>query len=90
MEVRGYLSPWYRVCTKAIYISKRSYGNVEPKNVILVLVQKGYFPLRGRKLPSFMHRCIEPSIFTEIRATFRHGTVFALRQYLYQKEATGM
>ena len=65
-ECRGYLSPWYRVCTKAIFISKGSYGNVEPKNVILVLVQKGYFPLRGRKLSGFMHRCIEQSIFTEI------------------------
>ena len=27
-------SPWYRVCTKTMIISKGSYGCVEPKNVI--------------------------------------------------------
>ena len=31
-EVRVYLSPWYRVCTKAIFISKGSCRNVESKN----------------------------------------------------------
>ena len=35
-EILGYLSTWYRVCTKAIFASKGSYGNAEPKNVILV------------------------------------------------------
>ena len=59
---------WYRVCTKVIFISKGSYGNVEPKIVILVSVQKAYFPLRGCKLPGFMHRRIEPTMeFAEIR-----------------------
>ena len=66
-EIGGYLSTWYRVCTKAIFTSKGSYGNVEPKNAILVLVQKAYFPLRGCKLPGFTHRRIGPTMkFAEI------------------------
>ena len=57
-EILGYLSTWYRICTKVIFTSKGSYGNVEPKSVVVALVQKVYFPLRGRKLPGFMHRRI--------------------------------
>ena len=56
-----YLSPWHRVCTNAIYIWKGSYLNGEPKNVILVLVQKANFAVRACKLPVFMHRRIGPS-----------------------------
>ena len=55
-KIGGYLSTWYRGCTKGILTSKGSYGNVEPKNAILVSVQKGYFRLRGYKLPRFVHR----------------------------------
>ena len=54
-EIGGYLSTCYRVCTKAIFISKRSYGNVEPRNVILVSVQKAHFPIPAWKLPGFTH-----------------------------------
>ena len=63
----GYLSTWYRVCTKAIFTFKGSYGNVEPTNAILVSVQKAYFPLRGCKLPGFTHRRKGATMkFTEI------------------------
>ena len=31
----GYLSPWYRVCTKAMCISKGRDGEGEPKDIIL-------------------------------------------------------
>ena len=58
----GFLSPRYRVCTNVIYILKGSYGNGEPKNVILVLVQKAHFPVRACKLPGFMQRRIGPSL----------------------------
>ena len=59
-ELRGYLAPWYHVCTKSIYTSKGSYGNVEPKNAILVLVQRRYFPLRSGKLSGFIYLRIGP------------------------------
>ena len=40
---------------------------IEPKNAILVLVQKAYFPLRGSKLPWFTYRRKEPTMkFSEI------------------------
>ena len=66
-EIGGYLSTWYPVGSKAIFTSKGSYGNVEPKNAILVSVQKAYFPLRGCKLPGFMYCCIGPTMeFAEI------------------------
>ena len=42
-EIGGYLSTWYSVCFKAIFTSKGSYGNAEPKNAILVSVKKAYF-----------------------------------------------
>ena len=67
-EILGYLSTWYRVCTKAMFTSKGSYGNAEPKNLILVSVQKASFKLRGCILPRFMHRGIGPTMeFAEIR-----------------------
>ena len=53
-KFRPYQSPWYRVCTKAMVISKGSYGHGEFKNVLPQLVQISYLSLRGRKLPRFM------------------------------------
>ena len=61
-ETRGYLSPWYRVCTTAIFLPKGGYGNGKPKNVTLVLVQLAHFAVRGRKLRTFMQRGIEPTV----------------------------
>ena len=59
-ESRGFLSPRYRVCTNPIYIWKGSYGNGEPKNAILVLVQKAHLLVRASKLPGFMQRRMGP------------------------------
>ena len=61
-EFGGYLSTWYSVCTKEIFTSKWSYGNVEHKNAILVSVQKACFPLRGCKPPGFTHRRRRPTL----------------------------
>ena len=155
-KLRPYQSPWYRVCTKAMVISKGSYGNGEFKNVLPELMQISYLPLRGSKVPRFMGGSIGPrmeiretsalpiymisrlhqsngDIKRKLRAwrvqkciaivvadtvltswgpettkfkgrqyraqngnmrnfgpTNPHGTAFAPRQWLYQKEATGM
>ena len=59
-KFRGFLSPWYRVCTKAIFSSNGRFRDAEPKNFILGLVQIGYKPLRGFKVPAFMCRDIGP------------------------------
>ena len=48
-KLRPYQSLWYRVCTKAIVISKGSYGHGESKM---------YCP--SRKVPSFMGGSIGP------------------------------
>ena len=61
-EISGYLSPWYRVCTKAMFISKGRYGCGEPKNVIALSVQQTHWPLRTCKLHGFMHRRIYPTM----------------------------
>ena len=60
MNLRPYQSPWYRVCTKAMVISKGSYGHGESKNVLPKSVQTTYLPLRGSKIPRFMGGSIGP------------------------------
>ena len=37
-KIDGYVSSRYRVCTKAMFISKENYGYGEPKNVIALSV----------------------------------------------------
>ena len=54
--------PWYRVCTKEISISQRSYGVGEPKTVNLESVKTTYTPVRVCKLSAFMQRGIGPII----------------------------
>ena len=49
-----YQSPWYRVSTKAMVISKGSYGHKKSKNGLANSVQTPYLPLRRNKLPHFM------------------------------------
>ena len=44
-EILLYISPWYHVCTNAIFISKGSYGYGEPKNLFPYSVQKSYLTL---------------------------------------------
>ena len=61
-EIRGYLSPWYRVCTKAMIISKESYRHGEPKNVIAFTVQKTYRRLQACKRSGFMQLRIGPTM----------------------------
>ena len=50
-KLQPYQCPGYRVCTKAMVISKGSYGHVDSKNVQPQSVQIPYLPQRGRKIP---------------------------------------
>ena len=143
------LSPRYHVCTKAIIISKGSYGYGETRNVFRYSVQKSLLPVRAVKaIGHLTETCVNwGGLITMVRSlhqenvyiqrklrvwrdqkcisfvgaktpltcagrqttlsqrswyrpengnlhilgwTCRHGAVFAPRQYLYQKEATGM
>ena len=59
-KLRPYQYPWYRVCTKAMVISKGSYGHGEFKNVLPQSVQIPYLSLRGSKVPRFMVGSIGP------------------------------
>ena len=45
------LSPWYRVCTNKIFISKGTYWYGESRNVFQKSVQKPLFAVRAIKLP---------------------------------------
>ena len=60
--IRVNLSPWKFVCTKAMFISKGSYGYGEPKNVNCWLVQIPHRPVRAGKLPMFRTLRKRPSI----------------------------
>ena len=53
-EIRVYLSPWYRVCTKALYISKGCYRYGESKTAFVSSVQKSHLHVRDDKLPRLM------------------------------------
>ena len=55
-KIGGYLSPRYRVCTKAMFISIGSCGYGEPKNVTAVSVQETHSSLRASKLTGFVYR----------------------------------
>ena len=59
-KLRPYQYPRYRVCTKAMVISKGSYGHGEFENVLPQSVQIPYLPLRGSKIPRFMGGSIGP------------------------------
>ena len=149
------LSPWYHVCTKVIYISSRTNGYGETRNVFPYSVQKPLLPVRAVKLPHLKglgkrprtetcvnwggpiamvpcllqgNICIQrkksmerPEMYSHSRCknasnsvarqttpsegrryraengnlrqlgwTYRHGTVFAPRQCLYQKQTMCM
>ena len=53
-KFRTYQSPWCRVCTKEIVISKERYGHGQFKNVLPESLQIPYLPVRCRKLPRFI------------------------------------
>ena len=61
-KLRPYQSPWYRVCTKALVISKGSYGHGEFKNVLPWLVQIPFLSLRGSKVRRFVGVSIGPTM----------------------------
>ena len=89
---RVYLSPWYRVCTKQMFISKGSYVYGEPKNAILLVGGNTVPTSTGLQTTQFRaapYRA-DNGILRKFGCTYRHGTVFAPKQCLYQKEATGM
>ena len=44
------LSPWYRVCTKEIFVPKGSYGYGETRNVFHLSVQKSNLLVRAAKI----------------------------------------
>ena len=66
-------------------MSKGSYKEGELKNVNTDLVQEARKPVRVGKVTGFMHRRIG-SAMEICGATYRHGTVFAPKQCLYQKK----
>ena len=49
-KIGGYQYPWYRVCTKPMFISKGSYGYGKVKNVFALLVQITHWVLRTPKI----------------------------------------
>ena len=49
-EIRVYLSPWYRVCTKPMLKSKGSYRYGVSRNAFLQSVQKLHLPVQDCKL----------------------------------------
>ena len=53
-EIQVYLLPWYRVYTKAMSISKGSYGYAQSKNVFFSLVHKSHLPARDCERPHLM------------------------------------
>ena len=70
----------YSVCTKVIFISKRSHDNGEPKNLILVSVQKAHLAVRTFKVPGFMQRRIRSTV----RICGNLGLPFAMVPCLHQ------
>ena len=80
------------VCTKEIFIPKGSYGYGETRNVFHYFGAKTILACAGRQsTPSRGRQCkAQNGRLRQLGWTYRHGTVFGPRQYLYQKEATGM
>ena len=79
--IRGYLSPWYRVCTNGMFRLKRSWGYAVPKNVILVSVQKAHFAVRTCKENCFMQRRIAPTVQICVNSGLAIAMVPCLHQF---------
>ena len=90
-EIRAYLSPWYSVCTKAMFISKEARVMESPKMYSLSRCKKPTY-LCG--YANYLFSCkaaqAENGNLGKSGPTFRHGTGFAPKQCLYQKEARAM
>ena len=76
-------------------------GNIDIKRKLWLWIDQKYIPLLCVKTPlTYEGRQTTPSKGTRYRAenanmrklgwTYRHGSAFAPRQYLYQKEDNGM
>ena len=78
-------------CTNENYIWERSCGNGEAKNANTTFVQSTHKAVRACKLLLLHHRRIIPAM--QIRANSMQpydGTIVALMQTTYEKEAVGM
>ena len=64
----------------------------ETRNVFRQSVEQLHLPARAIKIPRLEGGSIEPRTesLDKLGRTYGHGTVFAPRKYLNQKEATGM
>ena len=54
VKLSAYQSPWYRICTKGMVISKENYVYGELTNVLPSSVQKTDLPVWGQKIPRFI------------------------------------
>ena len=74
-----------------MFISKESYRYGEFKNAFLYSVQKPHLPVRDGNYPGSCKLVyVREQKLRKTESTCRHGTVFAPKKCLYQKEATGM
>ena len=90
-EFRVYLQPGYCICTKAMCISKGSYGYGESKNVFLQLSQKTSLTCCGTANDPISSKPVQglERKFAESGSSFSLGTVFAPKQCLYLKGSYG-
>ena len=82
------LLPWYRVCTKAIFISKEKLQVWRfQKCLSLVGARTPLTCVRHQTIPCHMSRYkAENAKLRKLGLTYHHGIVFAPRQCLYQRK----
>ena len=88
-EIRGYLSPRYREGNTNIRRNQREWRAEKCNPCVVaqsVLPSTGLQTTRFHAAPNMA----DSENLRKFRATFSQGTDFAPREYLYQKEATGM
>ena len=74
-----------------IYIKRKLQVWIAQKCISLVGAKRPLTCAARQTTPSQMSRYrVEYGTLRKLGWTYRHGTVFAPRQYLHQKEATGM
>ena len=92
VDIWVFLSPWYRLCTKAMFISKGSYRHGESKKFIPLVGAKTALTCARRQTTSShvsQYRAKNGNL-QKSGSTFCHGIVFTPKQCLYQEESTGM
>ena len=72
-------------------VSKGSYCEREPKNVIIAWVEKVHKPVRTWKVTGFIEGPYmgDKGNLRKFGAPYRYGTVFSPKKCAYQKEAMG-